>query len=228
MHHTLKTISSILALTFLCSCTVQNGKIKSRIENVSRETDAFSINGERIILDGSSEGIQKFNEDADNEITEWTEDFETRASQITVPGSSPPCLQIRQTIKRNSGGIFSIITEKYVYLSGFHGNTWWSAKTYDSSADKILKLSDLFCDDTYPKILNERMNELIENDSEAYHDLWEQPQIDSTREDKFYLDDKNLVIFFEPYELSYYARGVVEFPIPLEKIRGYINEEYLP
>ena len=121
-----------------------------------------------------------------------------------------------------------MVTEKYVYLSGLHGNTWWSAKNFDTRLDKQLTLDDIFSDNSFDKALNKKMEELITKNPEEYHDLWEIPLINENHKSNFYLTDKNLVIFFQPYELSYYARGVVEFPIPLEKIRGYIKEEYLP
>ena len=120
-----------------------------------------------------------------------------------------------------------MISEKYTYITGLHGNSWQTAITFDSESDRILSLSDLFVDDKFYGILNERIDELINENAEEYRDLWEKPVVDKKREDKFYLEGDNLVIFYEPYELSYYARGVVEFPIPMEEIRGYVKENYL-
>ena len=42
----------------------------------------------------------------------------------------------------------------------------------------------------------------------------------------FYIQDDDLVIFFQPYDLSYYARGFVEFRLDLEDLSGYMKEEY--
>lgn len=225
MHNIIKTLL-IFVFALLCSCSKSG--MNTATKTISEETDSYSINCEIITADGKTEGINQFNELCNGEINQWVEDFKTRAERLTVAGSEKPCLQARNSIKLNNNKILSLVTEKYVYTNGLHGNTWWSAKNYDIKNDCLVRLPDLFIDDKYPEILAQRISELIENDSETYHDLWEEPTIDSNRNDKFYLDDKNLVIFYQPYELSYYARGVVEFPIPLEKIRGYIKPEYLP
>ena len=42
----------------------------------------------------------------------------------------------------------------------------------------------------------------------------------------FYIQDDDLVIFFQPYDLSYYARGFVEFRLDLEDLSGYMKEGY--
>ena len=71
-------------------------------------------------------------------------------------------------------------------------------------------------------MINERMSE----HSEEYQELWEKPEIKPEHQTDFYLDGDSLVIFFQPYELSYYARGFVEFPLPLDELAGYMKEEY--
>ncbi len=226
MHNPLK-LAMLLIPCLLCACGKTPG-LEIKKDNMTENNTAYTINCETLSIGHQSENADKLNSVFNDELEEWIENFTNRANQIKVPGSSLPCLQVRHTVKNNNGKLLSIITEKYVYLTGLHGNTWVSAKNFDVKEDKILMLSDLFTDKEYTSILTERMEELIESNPNVYHDLWEQPVIDKDREDKFYIDKKNLVIFYEPYELSYYARGVVEFPIPLEKIRGYIKAEYLP
>ncbi len=194
---------------------------------MSYETDTYKINGENLKIAGDASGIAELNTIFETEINDWTENFKTRVGISNIDPSNPPCLQIRHSIKHNDDSLLSIVTEKYAYVSGMHGNTWWSAKNYDVKNGKILNLSDLFSDDGYIKILNEQIKEIIASNEKEYHDLWKTPEIDSVRENRFYISDGYLCIFYEPYELSYYAKGVVEFPIPVEKIRGYIKPEYL-
>ena len=38
--------------------------------------------------------------------------------------------------------------------------------------------------------------------------------------------DEDLVIFFSPYELSYYAKGFIEFPVRMTELNGILKEEY--
>ena len=44
--------------------------------------------------------------------------------------------------------------------------------------------------------------------------------------EQFYLNGKNIVIVYPPYELSYYERGFVEIPLDLESMSGYLKPEY--
>lgn len=224
MHNTLKLFILFVCFILITGCD-NDEKIKYRIETIHQETDEYNINGEKIILEGESEGISVFNNDVDEEIKLWREDFLSRISNN--PGEDKPQLQFKQIVQNNENGILSIVTEKYTYISGLHGNTWRTARTYDKEKDSIIRLGDLFLEKNYHKILNEKISDIIENKPDTYHDLWEMPVVDEKCENNFYLDSGNVIIFYEPYELSYYARGVVEFSIPIEEIRGYIKEEYL-
>ncbi len=94
-------------------------------------------------------------------------------------------------------------------------------------AKKEVKLADLFADDGYVSTLNRMINEEMEKHSEEYKDLWAKPEIKTGTSDGFlYSRDDDLVIFFQPYDLSYYARGFVEFRLDLEDLSGYMKEEY--
>lgn len=226
MHNTLKCILLILLSCLLSSCG-KGSKLNIQVSPVSYETESYKINGENIKIPGDTNTINELNTLFETEINDWIENFKSRVEISNIDKSNPPCLQMRHNIKQNNDTILSIVTEKYAYISGMHGNTWWSAKNYDVKSDKLLTLSELFVDDAYIKIINEQIKEIIKTNEKEYHDLWKTPELDRARENRFYLSDGNLCIFYEPYELSYYAKGVVEFHIPLEKIRGYIKPEYL-
>lgn len=227
MHYFVKILFVVLLVLVTGGCD-DGEKIQYEISVIEQNTDDYSINGEKIMITGESGGVESFNAKISDEIARWREDFITRVSDLKNKGSVLPQLQFKNIVKFNEDGIFSVITEKYAYISGLHGNTWRTSVTYDSEGDKLLVLSDLFVDKNFYGILNERIEELIKENEEVYHDLWENPVVDEKREDKFYLEGDRLVIYYEPYELSYYARGVVEFPIEMESIRGYVREKYLP
>ena len=75
-------------------------------------------------------------------------------------------------------------------------------------------------------MLNRMINEEMEKHSEEYKDLWAKPEIKQEHQTDFYIQDDDLVIFFQPYDLSYYARGFVEFRLDLEDLSGYMKEGY--
>ena len=67
---------------------------------------------------------------------------------------------------------------------------------------------------------------MIEENPDIYSELWEEPHITADNKNRFYMTDTELVIFFPPYELSYYAKGFVEFKIPLEELYDILDERY--
>ena len=52
------------------------------------------------------------------------------------------------------------------------------------------------------------------------------PLITEDTENNYYITDEDLVIFFPPYTLSYYAKGFIEFNIRLTEIEGMLKDEY--
>ncbi|MPM36569.1 hypothetical protein SDC9_83168 [bioreactor metagenome] len=44
---------------------------------------------------------------------------------------------------------------------------------------------------------------------------------------KFYLEDEKIVIYFDLYDIAPYAAGIPEFPIIVDNIKNQIKEEYL-
>ncbi|MBQ3471379.1 MAG: DUF3298 domain-containing protein [Clostridia bacterium] len=70
------------------------------------------------------------------------------------------------------------------------------------------------------------INEQVAEHPDEYAELWEKPVIKDTSQTNFYIEDGKLVLYYQPYDLSYYARGFVEFRLPLKELSGYLKEEY--
>ena len=126
----------------------------------------------------------------------------------------------------NKNDFISVVEERYIYTGGARGITVHIPVNIDVSGEKEVKLADLFADDGYVSTLNRMINEEMEKHSEEYKDLWAKPEIKQEHQTDFYIQDDDLVIFFQPYDLSYYARGFVEFRLDLEDLSGYMKEEY--
>lgn len=222
MYNFIKTLFIIIFCFTISSCG--NDK-EYKKEDTEYKTDTYTINSENIIF--SKDENFTLNTDIKQDTDNWILDFETRVSDNKIKENTLPNMQIKHKIYKINEYVISMVTTKYAYISGIHGNTWWKARNFDIKNNAYLSLKDLFYDDEYIKTLNNAMNDLVKENPEKYHDLWEKPEIAEKNLNNFYLDNKSLVIFFQPYELSYYAKGVVEFPIEVTKLRGYIKEEYL-
>ena len=73
-------------------------------------------------------------------------------------------------------------------------------------------------------MLNARLEKLSLTDE--YSDIWEKPVVGEAQNENFYLSNGGLVLYYKPYELSYYSRGFVEFTIPYSELYGYLKPEY--
>ena len=131
-------------------------------------------------------------------------------------------------IKKNSDNILSIMVTYYKYAGGAHGYYENVAYNIDIRNGKFLKLKDLFKEEVdYKNVINEeirrQIEELIKLDEEN-KGVYEFKSISDNQ--KFYIQDDNLVIYFDLYEIAPYAAGIPEFIINVDKIDHILKPEY--
>lgn len=122
------------------------------------------------------------------------------------------------------GNILEITLESYEYLGGAHGMPFIYTYNIDTARSKTLQLGDLFTNASYKQTLINKMNAIRlkgGEDMEYVEEVVELPPDNS-----FYFTDDALIIYYEPYELASYARGFVEFSVPLSELSGILRDEY--
>ncbi|MCX7714246.1 MAG: DUF3298 and DUF4163 domain-containing protein [Clostridia bacterium] len=219
----------IFAMLFSLPACSSGGKVKISFDTKEYITDSLKMQAQIPEFCGFSDKDfeSRLNDEYENTINKWMEDFETESNTEPHPGGVQYQLFITQSVKNNQNYFVSLVTEVYTFTGGAHGATVWIAKNIDGLENKAITLSDLFKEGTnYKEILNKIMLQMMEDDKDKYGDLWEKPSITEKQEKDFYISKGKLVIYYHPYELSYYARGFVEFPISLEKLRPYLKQEY--
>ena len=224
-----RVIAAVLGVMCLSSCTVGGG-VGTDIVTKEYETDYSSVKAEIIELSGleDEEFEERFNEDVGDSIDSELVAFDTAAAEIAdeLKMGNKCVFQTSWDVKYNKNDFLSLVEERYVYMGGAHGETAWLARNVDIAASKEITLDDLFADSGYVNTLNRLITEQVEENKDEYADLWEKPEIKDSNQTDFYIEDGSLVIFYQPYDLSYYARGFVEFHLPLEELQGYMKEEY--
>jgi hypothetical protein len=217
-----------LMIILLCGCDIRRIHIERSVKEY--ETDYSNVSAEVIEFAGMNnrEFEKSINEETEKSIESDLVAFDSEAADSSdkVRMGNKCVLDIKWDEKYNKNNFLSVVEEKYVYTGGAHGNTVRIPKNIDVAGEKTVKLSDLFENDGYTTTLNRMINEQLTEHSDEYRDLWAKPEIKNSHQTDFYIDGKNLVIFFQPYDLSYYARGFVEFPLPLDELSGYLKEEY--
>lgn len=224
------TVISIFAI-FISGCST-NGGYKVDIHKEEQETSYSTVYAEVLEFDKmpnkeyQSELNMSLREEAADAIGGF--DLIAQEAQDTLPAGVKSSLYITQRIKRNSGGILSFITENYMYTGGAHGMTSWKPQTINTLEDKPhnLEPGELFSTEDYTETINKIIEKMVKDNPDKYSELWAKPKITEENKDRFYLTDSEFVVYFPPYELSYYAKGFIDFPIPFTELNPILNEPY--
>ncbi|MFU0825770.1 DUF3298 and DUF4163 domain-containing protein [Clostridium sp.] len=151
-----------------------------------------------------------------NEIEEMAKEYSDQAEEHGIPVM--PCTAITTyKVTCIKGNLLSLYIDYYQYTGGAHGLTFRKAYNINLTNGNKLTLKDLFKEGTlYKDIINNEINKKIEENKEMYFPS----SFKGISDDQdFYIDGKNLVIFFQLYDIAPYAFGIPEFKIPLDKFK---------
>lgn len=227
MYHSLgKYIPAfIFIFVLLGSCSSMKAKVNFSEKNYETDISTIELEIPEFKNFPDSDFEEKLNGSYTKAISAWVDEFTKKCGQ--KPSEAEKCqLKLSQEITFDNPYLLSIVGELYTFTKGMHGTTVRIPKNIDVKNCRELKLSDLFSDESYKTAINREINEILENNPDKYSDLWEKPVLSSMHEEYFYFSGDGLVIFFPPYELSYYARGFVDFCIPYSGLSGYYSPDY--
>lgn len=215
-------------MLIITSCSMSKDAAKINIIHQTSETEYSQTDVQRLQFGkiGSPEYTETVNAQLNEEMEASLAAFDKDAQENKdeLPEESKSVFDVLQEIKYNKNDFVSVLEEQYTYTGGAHGMTVRTGRNYDVLLEKELALGDLFSEEGWQEALNNYMHRLEEEHAEEYAQLWSEPKVKDNQD--FYITDEDLVLFYQPYELSYYARGFVEFPIRLSDIRGYLKEDY--
>ncbi|EGT2203068.1 copper amine oxidase domain-containing protein [Clostridioides difficile] len=132
-------------------------------------------------------------------------------------------------LKKNTDSALSIKVRYYTYSGGAHGFYQDIAYNVDMRTGKFLELMDLFKDNTkYKEVIDEEIKRQIaelEKKDEENIGIYNFKGIKENQ--NFYLQDDNLVIYFDLYDITPYAAGIPEFSINKKLISSMLKPEYV-
>ena len=218
----MKTLKIVIISAFICALAACGKGVEIHTVDKSYTTGTVSSNAKIPQISGlSSENLQEsVNDEYEKTVSELLADF-SEASKKTGDRS---IFETNTAVHYNSKDFFSAVTQIDSSTGKNRKNSYRITKNIDTKECIEVKLSDLFSDEAYIDMLNSRIDEVLEEEAEKYCDLWQKPAISQNQ--RYYIDGKNLVLFYPPYELSYYERGFVEIPLSLSDMSGYLKPEY--
>lgn len=219
MHNFIKIISAAIAVSLLTSC---KGGVDINTVDKSYKTDSITVTAPIPQLSGlSSKDLQKtINDEYMSISTELLNNFNEAAKDT----GEQSVFEMNTTPYYDRKNLLSVVTQIDYFAKRNHKSSFRITKNVDTKNCIELNLGDLFSDDSYIDMINSRIEEEITENSDKYRDLWEKPKLSQNQ--RFYIDGENIVLFYPPYELSYYERGFVEIPVSLDDMDGYLKPEY--
>lgn len=212
----------ILLIFFaLCLSGCGGGEIKTEFKEKNYSAPGYSARLQCPVIHDNSDFAKELNRSSAQLCDTMLGNFLAEAERSLTDRDSL-CLKWRTALSQN--GILSLVGECEAFCGGVHPNLSRIVYNLDIKNARKISLADLFADSGYISRINSYIEAEAERRPEDFCDLWKKPTMSAERE--FYLSPKGVVIYFPPYELSYYSKGFVEIEIPFEELSGYLNPEY--
>ena len=138
------------------------------------------------------------------------------------------------TAQRVDGNYVSVVAYSSVYLGGAHADNSQAAMNFDLTTGSLLSLSSIFKSECKEYILSKLLYRLSEMESSfmlfsgyetTVQEKFEQMPADMTQ--NWYLTNQGVVFFYNPYEISPYASGVVSVELSYAELVGYLRDDFV-
>lgn len=165
--------------------------------------------------------INLINDTINNDIMPKVNEAEKIAKEyFDKPGQGNPTFPYevysKYTSTANSKSIISMYNNYYEYLGGAHGMTYKTSYTIDKEKEELVSLKGLFINGyNYKELINKEIKNQISKNPENYFNSGEEFKGINDNQ-SFYIDNDNLVIYYQLYEIAPYVAGFPKFKIPLK------------
>ena len=178
---------------------------------------------ERILNKKFESDIMNFYNTSVKEAEYYFDDFPDAENKFVISSD--------YEIKKSNNKVLSMLIKYYKYSGGAHGIYEYIPYNVDLTSGGIFTLKDLFNENSNYKVVieNEIKKQIIQLNKEQNlpknsTQLYAFNEIKDNQ--KFYIVDDTIVIFFDLYDIAPYVAGIPEFPINKEIISNLLNNQY--
>ncbi|WP_346846333.1 MULTISPECIES: PdaC/SigV domain-containing protein [unclassified Clostridium] len=183
----------------------------------------------KIVKNKEAEGI------INNKISKRINDFEEYITKLSIRDNEynikvgletkPYVINVNNNVTYNKNNILSITLNLYSYTGGAHGSSVDESFNFDINTGNRGVIEDFLGNNrNYNKIILDNVKATINKNPELYF----KEAVDKLNvipyNQKFFLTDKDLVIYFDEYEIAPYVAGIPKFYIPLSKFPKGLNK----
>lgn len=124
----------------------------------------------------------------------------------------------------NQKNIVSIACTYYRDTLGAHGNSETKTFNFDLNTGKQLTLKDLFDEnENYLSVINGEIQKQIKLNPREYFSQKDQGFVSIRSDQPFGIEDGNVIIYFDPYEIAPYSTGAPQFKLPFSLFKGGVK-----
>ncbi len=119
----------------------------------------------------------------------------------------------------NENCIISLYFDKYEYTGGAHGSTVRSSDTWYLLNGRRILLNQFFyrafnAKEYVLNSINKQIENQIKSGNNIYFENYKENTLKYFNPSSYYLTEKEIVIYYQQYEIAPYVAGIVEFIIP--------------
>ena len=160
---------------------------------------------ERILNKKFESDIMNFYNTSVKEAESYFDDFPDAENKFVISSD--------YEVKKSNNKVLSMLIKYYKYSGGAHGTYEYIPYNVDLTSGGIFTLKKQIIQ------LNKEQN-LPKNSTQLY-------AFNEIKDNqKFYIVDDTIVIFFDLYDIAPYVAGIPEFPINKEIISNLLNNQY--
>ena len=133
-------------------------------------------------------------------------------------------VNVNYTIHLNKDNILSLTLSLYSYTGGAHGSSKDISLNIDTNTGKNGVIKDFLGNNDYDEIILREIKAIVKKNPDMYFEDEINKLNKLPYNQKFYLTDDSIVVYFDEYEIAPYVAGSPKFSIPLDKFPEGLNK----
>lgn len=209
--------------------------VKFSTKQIKDKQEAYEIDLKIPVLEGVQDAeIQNtINTFLEKDAFAFSQDIQKQGLQFAQDAKKqgwivrPYTASTSYKVTYNQNNLVSITCTYSNYTGGAHGNSEIRTFNFDLTTGKQLVLKDVFNkNENYISIINEEIEKQIKLNPTKYFSEKEQCFVTIRRDQSFGIENGNVVLYFNPYEIAPYSTGAPQFKIPFSLFKGGVKAEF--
>lgn len=207
-------------------------KLGTKVITEDNKQGKYNIEVHYPVIEGaSSQSIDPFNQEVNTMIQKEIDSFKQSVAKFSQSANPPPAslpgssLKIDYVITLGQDGLLSVqYTESTYFTGAAHPNSVTLVTNYDLNKGKVLALADLFkSGSNYLQTLSDYSLNVLKQHVQIIEAEGAAPKADNYS--RWNLDEKGLIITFDPYQVAAYVYGPQRIFVPYSQLKSIINPD---